>query len=390
MFTIETNFRACVCCGGSNLISAWKSNSYVTRSNGLWSFPINISVCQNCGFCFSSPAPNQGSLLEYYSNGFSGFKGIGLPYSINSRLAVLKKYARPEGVFAEVGGDEPGEFHEACANLFKTHIAIDISADIDSTYRSLSELNAGTVDVLAHYDVLEHVLGVEDFLAQCFMVLKPGGVMICEVPDLRLYPRNLLMLECEHVNHFSVSTLNKIAMKIGFNLIEVSHKCSRSFGFLSVFRKDCGAKNQLESNSVDEHLDAMACLEGGKAQIEFLQENIKKIAHKVNFLVGQNKKVTLWGVNELLRRLIMETTQIEDLVVVDSDPRRKSFLSDNGVVVFEPKNVVNHIVNSELVVICAPRYKAEIINWMVDNGKKILAPDSIKVLGEGLSGESLL
>ena len=390
MFKVNTHFRACVCCGGDNLTSVWKSNARVTRSNGVWSFPINISVCQNCGFCFSSPAPDQDSLLEYYSNGFSGYKGIGAPYSIDSRLAVLKKYACPEGVFAEIGGDEPGEFHKACAHLFKAQIAIDISADIDATYRSLSELNIGTIDVLAHYDVLEHVLDVKDFLTQCFMALKPGGVMVCEVPDLRLYPRNLLMLECEHVNHFSVSTLNKIAMKVGFNLIEVSHKCSRNFGFLTVFRKDSGVQTHIEDQSVVEYIDAMACLEGGKDQIEFLQDNIKKIVQKIKFLAEQKKKVTLWGVNELLRRLIEGEFPLGGVVIVDSDPRRKNFLSENGVLVFEPKSVADHIANSELVVICVPRYKSEIIGWITANGKNKLASSSIEVLGEGLSGESLL
>ena len=295
MHKIEMQFRACECCGGSNLESAWKGSSLVTRTNGEWEFPVNIVVCRNCGFCFCSPAPTKESLEKYYSNGYSGFKGIGLPYSIEARVAILKKYAAPEGTFVEIGGDEPGDFHKACANFFKTQLVIDISMDIDSKLRSVTNLETESIDVIAHYDVLEHVLDVQDFLSECSRALKPGGIMICEVPNIRLYPRNLLMLECEHVNHFSVVTLNKIARKIGFNLVEVSHRCSRSFGFLAVFQKD-SVKYFQDFDPAVEYIDTFASLNGGKDQIEFMLESIERLTEKIKILSLENKKITLWGV----------------------------------------------------------------------------------------------
>lgn len=388
MHKVDTEFRMCECCGGSDFNLVWQDSALVTRANGEWQFPVNTVICRNCGFCFSSPAPTKDSLERYYSNGYSGFKGIGLPYSIEARVAILKKYAAPEGVFAEIGGDEPGDFHKACANLFKTQLVIDISNDIDSKLRSVKNLETESVDVLAHYDVLEHVLEVRDFLSHCSRALKSGGIMICEVPNIRLYPRNLLMLECEHVNHFSAVTLNKIARKIGFNLIEVSHRCSRGFGFLSVFRKG-PVKSIIDYDPAVEYIDTLACLNGGKDQIEFMSENIKKLTKKIKALSLENKKITLWGVTEILRRLLKEG-QPQKGVVVDSDPRRKKFLARDGVEVFEPKNMIEHIATSELIVICAPRYKSEIIDWIIENTEKQITSNAIEVLGEGLSGESLL
>ena len=381
--------RSCECCGGTDLESAWESSALVTRANGDWRFPINIVVCRNCGFCFSSPAPTKYSLERYYSNGYSGFKSIGLPYSIEARVAILKKYAAPEGVFAEIGGDEPGDFHKACANLFKTQLVIDISNDIDSKLRSVKNLETDSVDVLAHYDVLEHVLDVREFLSECSRALKLGGIMICEVPNLRLYPRNLLMLECEHVNHFSVVTLNNIARSAGFNLIEISHRCSRDFGFLSVFRKD-SVKSFPDYDPVVEYIDTLACLSGGKDQIEFMLENIETLTEQIKTLSLQNKKITLWGVTEILRRILKGGQLPKGVIVVDSDPRRKNFLESYKVEVFEPKNMIEHIAISNLIVICAPRYKSEINDWIVEKTGRKIASNTIKVLGEGLSGESLL
>ena len=89
---------------------------------------------------------------------------------------------------------------------------------------------------MAHYDVLEHVLEVKDFLSSCHKILKYDGIMVCEVLLLGL-SKNLLMLEFEHVNHFSVNTLSSMASQVGFELIDVNYNCSRPHGFLSVFKK---------------------------------------------------------------------------------------------------------------------------------------------------------
>ena len=76
-----------------------------------WEFPVNVSICRDCGFCFSSPSPNNDDLMKYHEDGNVGFKGGSLPYSIDERLRILNKYKVPDGIFVEIGGDAPGEFH---------------------------------------------------------------------------------------------------------------------------------------------------------------------------------------------------------------------------------------------------------------------------------------
>ena len=222
--TINFSDRTCENCSQSEIDIIWQSESLVKRSKNMWRFPYKISICKNCGFCFSSPGPSKEDLRSYHKEGFSGFKKIGLPYSIENRIKVLKKYASPDGIFVEVGGDAPVEFHSELDKIFKQQIAVDISEDIPSKHRNLSNFKSNSVDIVAHYDVLEHVLEVKEFLSSCHKILKSNGVMVCEVPNIRLYPKNLLMLEFEHVNHFSVNTLSSIASQVGFDLIDISYK----------------------------------------------------------------------------------------------------------------------------------------------------------------------
>ena len=160
----------------------------------------------------------------------------------------------------------------------------------------MHDLPENSVDVLAHYDVLEHVSEVTDFLIACRRALRPGGVMICEVPDLRLYPRNLLLLEFEHVNHFSASTLNAIAAKAGLRLIELGHLCSRPYGFLSVFRKEASG---VVPNTWDqcEFIGALASVRGGLEQIRRVELQIDSLRRELAIMGKIGKKVTLWAGN---------------------------------------------------------------------------------------------
>ena len=388
MFEISLESRACECCGGNDLEPVWSSKSIVARANGTWLFPVNVVVCRSCAFCFASPGPRREILERYYAEGFASYKKNALPYSVDARISVLERYSVPHGVFAEIGGDQPGEFHRQCAQLFDKQLFVEISEDSPAELRSVHDLAENSVDVLAHYDVLEHVADIKVFLAACHRALRPGGVMVCEVPDLRLYPRNLLLLECEHINHFSAATLTAIARRVDFNLIELGHVCSRPYGFLSVFRKE-PVQTIVDTHSKCEFIDALACVQGGIEQIRLNELQIKILKKRITALSCSGKKVTLWAVTDLLRRMLDNFPLPESVIVVDSDPRRIDHLEQERIFVSEPKNCIEHISQSELLVICAPRYKSGILDWVARETGKTFSAGELVVLGAGPSGETL-
>ena len=389
MIRLPLEKRLCECCGGDDLDAVWSNTGVVKKATSSYLFEVHIVVCRKCGFCFASPGPQQEALKCYYADGLPRYKGIGLAYSIEKRLSVLERYSVPAGVFAEIGGDWPEECHARCTGLFGTILNVEVAKGAHSEYGSVDELPSGVADVIAHYDVLEHIPNVRDFLCSCRRALKEGGIMVCEVPDVRLYPRNLLLLEFSHVNHFSVTTLAAIAKACGFRLVEVAHLCSRPFGFVSVFCKD-SSQTDMASDLPFEYLDALSCVRGGINQVQGVIGHIKSLQGRITELGNQGEKITLWGVTELLRRLLENFILPETAIVVDSDPRRKTHLEDEGVLVFQPKECLAHINDSSLLVIFAPRYRAEILEWVRRETGKSFNPNDIEVVGAGPSGESLM
>ena len=98
-----------------------------------------------------------------------------------------------------------------------------------------TEVEPARIDaILPQSFILEHVAAVRPFLAECRRVLRPGGVMIVEVPDLMLYPEKIdALILHEHCNHFTPENLHHLAALEGFGLVETSHElCSRPFGFV--------------------------------------------------------------------------------------------------------------------------------------------------------------
>jgi NADPH-dependent glutamate synthase beta subunit-like oxidoreductase len=55
----------------------------------------------------------------------------------------------------------------------------------------------------------------------------------------------------------------------------------------------------------------------------------------------------------------------------------------------QPKDAIEHIKHCELLVICAPRYRSEIIEWVVQQTGKTFSAGALAVIGAGPSGETL-
>ena len=387
IITFKTESRLCECCGSGDLELMWSSKSTVARKLHIWEFPVNVSICRNCGFCFTSPCPNNDDLMKYHEDGNVSFKEVSLPYSIDERLRILKKYKVPDGVFVEIGGDAPGEFHEKCKQYFHKLYSIEVTKDLKNKSLDINNLKE-YVDVISHYDVLEHVLNVKLFLLNCFNALKQGGVMICEVPNLKLYPDNLLLQEFEHVNHFTITSLGSIAEKVGFKLVEYDEICSRPYGFLAVFKKN--DNNRLPNKKYkNEFLESRKSIQGGLKQIHNNNIQLINLRKKIDQLLTENKNIILWGVTDLLRLLIKNYQISDKVIVVDSDPRRKDDLILDGYEVSQPIKCTKEFLDADLLVICAPRYSTEILYWVKTNTGKVFKDESLSIIGVNANGKTL-
>ncbi|MFI6032506.1 class I SAM-dependent methyltransferase [Amycolatopsis magusensis] len=84
-------------------------------------------------------------------------------------------------------------------------------------------LRSSTVDVVANFQVIEHLWDQGGFLAECLRVLKPGGRLLVTTPNrLTFTPDSDVPLNPYHTRELSAAELDELLRSAGFG-VELLH-----------------------------------------------------------------------------------------------------------------------------------------------------------------------
>ncbi len=240
--TIEST--VCVACGGrldTHYQHALRTGSPVTGGE--------ILRCTVCGTHQVSPRPSLSALAELYDSGYyEGFMaGVGMAGGntevspvLRQRLAEIER-RMPRGRLLDVGcglglfvkyaadhgwdaaGLEMSEW--AAREGGKRYQVVIYRADLAD-----APIAPGSLDVVHFHHVMEHVLDPVATMRAARNLLRPGGLLVVEVPQELRYPlsdRVFRALHAElyqtpppsmthHLTFFTVSGLTSAARRAGF------------------------------------------------------------------------------------------------------------------------------------------------------------------------------
>ena len=372
----EYEARVCECCGSIDMEELWAYDYNTPTQTGVYKFAVRNVICRACGFVFVSPAPNECSLVPYYADSFCYWDGQILDYDIEKRIEFIRTQLNGTEFFLEVGSNQKGRFHDELKKIFAKVITAELNQSVESDYRSLDDM-PHKVDMVAHYFVLEHIPHVGNFLEKCHKVLKEDGVMICEVPDLSLYPNDISgLLLFEHMNHFSIETLSRIASRAGFQLQAHSIKsCSRGFGFTAAFVKGLLEKKESVPSTYIENKEYFI---KGLSKVEEIKKNLRRCQDRLREYVETNKKVILWAANDVLMRFLEDVLPPKNAFVVDSNPAKKSF--SDKFPIYHPDEVRKGIRDSHAIFIFSSLNSSAILASIKERFGKTFDPDDIIVV----------
>ena len=354
--------RECDCCGYNDLNEIW-SRIFIckTRSNYfLWD--IRNVVCRNCGFAFVSPVPNEEFLNEYYSSMYSQyFVRKRIIHSIDNQLNIIKKYTNDikTKYIIDIGSNESPDFIKSLHELFERVETIELIESVNSTYSSLKDVPLNGADILTAFHVLEHISKPKEFLMLCANILNNQGVLILEVPNLILYTKDPTSLYYhEHLSHFTPTTLTYLANQSGLTLIEVNHEyISRPFGFTAVFKKNPKIeRRQFKFQDDVEIHQGMHSMNGGLEKINLFLSQVSKVQNAIN----NAKKAVIWGANLICLELLNDYELPPSSIIVDSDERKRDYLSYFNLDVYTPKSVIDQISQADKIVITSIFHEKDI------------------------------
>ena len=371
--------RNCDVCNSKKLESLYKYDKYVCNSESanLYLFKVDNVICCNCGFTFVSPCFDSNILIDYYSKSLRTPLDQTQDYDINFRMEIINKFTKPnpskgKPKFIELGPSTFGEFQNRISESFD-YFPIEPSIAFRSLGRKVVDIGEiKLADIIAHYFCLEHIPRPLEFLEKCNSLLRIGGIMIIEVPNIEIYPTDPHSLNLyEHQSHFSFGTLKHLANKAGFEHIESNKKSSRSFGMLLVFKKihelpipsSYNFKeipNEYEINKINFNL--------GLDQIKIFNNNL--IQAKSFIDKSEDSLVILWGANQNLIDFIQMfylNLKIPDfLILIDSDRRKRNFLLNYDThfakEVLIPSECIDLINKASKLIIFSRRHEKAILD----------------------------
>lgn len=209
----------------------------------------SLSQCANCGLlATTSFLKKYGVLEDLYDvtpKNHEEYRKDYLPSRLNFCNGILPKFGRfrKTSRLLEVGSGY-GYFLEMAAQAGWDAEGVEISNYACEAARSRGckvhqkdllsvPLPSESYDVIAMWDVIEHLTNVDQLVGRCAALLRPGGAFIARTPDARAlrcskgplkaayrhlaYPANT----AEHVFHFTPETLSLLMARMGLHEIEI-------------------------------------------------------------------------------------------------------------------------------------------------------------------------
>lgn len=210
-----------------------------------------LVACLDCGMVYESPRFPEPLIVKGYEQAAdehdSQFdqRADGFRRALNS----LNRHLPPPPAEVLDVGTAGGAFLTAAGERGYRAQGLDLSYALvkKGTARGLS-ITQGTLqtapfaphrfDLVCFWDVLEHVADPYTALVQCKRLLRPGGVLLINFPDIGAWPARLAgrrywWLLSVHLHHFSKPTLKKLCARAGFEIFHFQRFWARlELGYL--------------------------------------------------------------------------------------------------------------------------------------------------------------
>lgn len=211
---------------------------------------FSIVRCTHCGLMYLNPRPGEQEMLTYYPPEYQAAMRQVLQEVRESHigrigLRIMRHVRKPP--LAEVGsaldiGCSSGDYlaylrtlgwevygielDEEAARYAREHFGIDVRAG--AAEQVLSGFPDESFDVVTMWHVLEHLFDPSLVLAEVQRVLRPGGILMLEMPNFDSLWASVLgeywfPLEIpRHLYHFAPPTLRAMLTKTGFRLTRLT------------------------------------------------------------------------------------------------------------------------------------------------------------------------
>jgi SAM-dependent methyltransferase len=189
----------------------------------------NVVQCRSCGLGYLNPRPTLGEITRFYPQIYFDQRSVQtaryqrqatyVPGDHGSLLDIGTARGDFLGVMAERGWEVAGiEPFEGAGNPYGVQI-------YRQRFPDEYDLEAGSYDVITAWAVFEHLHNPAAAFRECSRLLRPGGRLLVQVPNLRsIHSRWALQEDVpRHLYFFTPKTLRAYGRSVGLELKRIAH-----------------------------------------------------------------------------------------------------------------------------------------------------------------------
>lgn len=222
---------------------------------GRW----RIVECNNCSFVYVNPRLQKSELLKIYSSNYFDNREFGYyHYTENKELRKKNFQKWISDALPFFKSHQPSKALDIgcaagyCLEVFQQHSWQPYGIELDKVLASELRMKGFQIfdtplvqlqtnerfDLISLFDVLEHLTDLDYNMRKMHSLLKEDGVLVLVTPDYGSWQRKLFRRKwfqfkpLEHINYFTLSTLQKLATNNGFQIISSKRSgqfCDTSF-----------------------------------------------------------------------------------------------------------------------------------------------------------------
>lgn len=342
-----SHFRACPVCGQTDPEPLYHF-SYIpsntereVESKGR----VDIVCCICCGFVYKDREDHYLRLDDEGKgkNRYEAFEHEGTKAYLELEARVIGQFFPRDAVLLDVGCST-GYLLSCLSGMGYSHLTgLELSKASCNKVENMGirAVNASMCDDIAGFEqkfdgiilshVLEHIPDLSRGMCQLTKWMKPGASLFVALPDEahchETYGSVASLLCVEHVNHFSLDTLNRLMASSGLEKV------------FSQFRPYCLGKRQTDPELTMSSFDAIyragdsprasspdvhtrESVTALLAQYESRQEERQ---HKMEEILRAGQPCALWGLTHMAMNLFADSPLFRSLpihVITDSDPAK--------------------------------------------------------------------
>ncbi len=259
---------------------------------------FSIVKCTACHFIYLNPAPIDTPVDIYGESYFRGrerdtdaYNVKGWDYLEPDHLRDVEEQSRRRmnaiesfvtggrildvgcgmGIFLKEASSRMWEAYGVDVSPFAVHYARETLALRNVRVLDVKSLDFmdGSMDAVTMFHLIEHVLYPKELVDSCHRILRPGGILVVETPDIssgraRRQGINWRFIKIpEHVNYFSLKLLSQLLRERGFTILETVKNVEST----GIINKLCGGEREARI-----FYDTWA----GKACFRFIVNQVRK------------------------------------------------------------------------------------------------------------------